>query len=91
MSSAPAAMNLPGSQVADVTVGAAAGGNVYQQGLDGDQVVDLLGRRLERGLERIGTVLTWFLAVAAFQTALLLLVAVVVLAVLLDPRLVAGL
>lgn len=86
-----AAMNIPAAQTGDVRVDAAAGGNVYQQGLDGEQVVDLLGRRLERHLERIAGSLTAFVAVAAVQTAVLLLVAILILSALLGPQLVAGL
>lgn len=86
-----AAMNLPGAQAADVNVGAAAGRDVVTQGLDGEKVVELLGQRLERHLERIAGSLTAFVAVAAVQTAVLLLVAALILSVLLNPQLVASL
>lgn len=86
-----AAINIPAAQTGDVRVDAAAGGNFYQQGLDGDQVVELLGRRLERHLERIAGSLTAFVAVAAVQTAVLLLVAILILTALLGSPQIAGL
>lgn len=84
-----AGMSLPHTQAADVNVAAAAGRDVVQ-GLDGEQVVDLLGRRLERHLERIAGSLTAFVAVAAVQTAVLLLVAILILSVLLGEPQLAG-
>lgn len=84
-----AAMNLPASNAGDVHVANAAARDVVTQGVDGDQVVELLGSRLERQLERIAGSLFWFVAVAAVQTAVLLFVAILVLGVLLSPHTVA--
>jgi hypothetical protein len=86
-----AVMHLPGATTGDVTTGPVAGRDVVQQGVDGGQVVELLGRRLERHLERIAGSLTLFVAVAAFQTAVLLLVAILILSIALNPQLIAGL
>jgi hypothetical protein len=85
------ALGMTDNQIGDVRLHDVAGRDVVQQGVDADEVVDLLGRRLERHLERIAGSLTWFVAVSAFQTAVILIVAVVVLALLLSPQLVAGL
>jgi hypothetical protein len=85
-----AALSIPASNLGDVSAGDVAGRDMVRQGLDGDQVVELLGGRLERQLERIGNSLTWFVAVAAVQTAVLLLVAVLILSVLLGDGQVAG-
>lgn len=84
-----AALNLPG-QAADVTAGDVAGRDVVRQGIDGEQVVELLGGRLERWLERIVQVQMWVFAAVAVQTVLLLLVILPMLFVV-GPRLVAGL
>lgn len=85
-----AALNLPASNLGDVSAGDVAGRDVVQHGLDGDQVVELLGSRLERWLERIVQVQMWVFAAVAVQTVLLLLVIVPMLVVV-GPRLVAGL
>lgn len=85
-----AALNLPHAQTGDVSAGDVAGRDMVRQGLDGEQVVDLLGRRLERHLERIAGSLTAFVAVAAVQTAVLLLVAILILSVLLGEPQLAG-
>jgi hypothetical protein len=90
MNSTHAAMNLPAAQAGDVRVDNAAGHDVVNQGLDGDHVVELLGGRLERWLERIVQVQMWVFAAVAVQTVLLLLVILPMLFIV-GPRLVAGL
>jgi hypothetical protein len=92
MPTPPPALTLPG-QSGDVALGDVAGRDVVQQGMAPEPVVELLGARIERQLDRLVTV------TAQSVTALALLVCVHLLALvlwgatvftLMQPYLVAG-
>jgi hypothetical protein len=77
-----AELNLSGAQTADVGVGDVAGGNVtkdnvtnVRQGMDPAPVIDLLGDRIERQLDRLVQVNSW----SVTATAMLVLVQVLAL------------